>query len=298
MQIYNFVVSELILEKIISEIKEKPTLRNMDAVFITEQIKKYLEQNVKALEKLENKKSKEYKELIKNVRKKCHDIYEIFQTKTTSGDRLDMVEKIEDLSIDSHLPVLKSHLSTKERIPNYKKFYEDIYSTIGYPKSILDIGCGFNPFSLPFMHIEIEGLQYCASDLSYDDLKVIEAYFSRIGMIGSSTFRMNLIKDYKQLKKYPTDVCFAFKLFDVLESQKENISYEIIKAIPSKYLVATFPMQNIKAKSMKRTHVSYFERMLRNLNLNYKLISYPNELVYIVYDKKIKKLKGQKAKDL
>lgn len=282
MEIHNIVVDDKIINNIVKAIKDKPKLQNMDEILILEEIKKFLDNNVNHMKKLNNPKAKEYKELVKYVRMKCHDIFEIFQTKASNKDRLKMIENLEDLSLDSHIEILNTHLSTKERVDFYTEVYKEISNRIGKFNTILDIGCGYNPLAIPFLKTSIDELKYYASDLSQEDLDVIQRYFIQIGLIQGETFRCNLVKEYELLENYPADVCFAFKLFDVLETQKKNISYKIIEKIKCNWLIASFPLNNIKQEKMAREKVHYFERMLTNMELSFDSFEINNEIFYIV----------------
>jgi len=296
MEVNHVIVDDAVINHLIEDIRDKPTLRNLSTEFCTAELRKYLSNRMSTLTRLSNPKSKEYKLTVKYVRQKSHDIYEIFQTKEVSR-RAELLLGIEHFTPEEHIPILKTHLSTKERIPFYPQLYELLFAVTGYPKSILDIGCGFNPLSLPFMHLHIDGLYYIASDLGGEDLFLVQKYFDRIGLLEGKTFACNLITDYEKLKEHPADICFAFKLFDVLETQKENITYKVLSSLRCTYLIASFPLHNIKSEAMKRKKISYFERMVGKLGFVYKTIFFENELFYIVHKQESPLLKGKKAKD-
>ncbi|MFN2138329.1 MAG: 16S rRNA methyltransferase, partial [Candidatus Promineifilaceae bacterium] len=48
------------------------------------------------------------------------------------------------------LAALESHLSTRERLPIMRAFYEQIFAVTGRPSRLLDLACGLNPLALPW----------------------------------------------------------------------------------------------------------------------------------------------------
>jgi 16S rRNA (guanine(1405)-N(7))-methyltransferase len=273
-------IQDEIIENLITEIRSKKKIATLDKNFIILEIKKYLSNHLNYIPKLSNKKSTEYKSIIKHVRSKSHDIYEIFQTNKTK-ERKKIIDDIKKLEKTDVLPLLDTHISTKERIPLYEELFKKIFSITGIPQSILDIGCGLNPVSIPFMEIDIKKIKYYACEMSQDDIDIIKKFFDKF-QINGETFSCNLVTSYDCLLNYKCDICFAFKLFDVLESQKKNISYKIIESIKCKYLVASFATINIKNEKMRREKISYFERFIKKLGYSFKSLCLENELFYII----------------
>ncbi|MFA6089063.1 MAG: hypothetical protein WC755_04310 [Candidatus Woesearchaeota archaeon] len=283
MKINNVLVDDELINFLIKSVRNKKTLSNLDSEFITREIVKFLSNHLNHIPKLHNEKSKEHKELIKFIRAKSHDVYEIFQT----GDinkRNELLFEIKKLSKENVIPLLDTHISTKERLSSYNEVYKKIFAETNIPNSILDIGCGLNPISIPFMNFDsdkLKKIKYFASELSCEDLKIIDSFFEKF-KINGKTFACNLVHDFEKLKEYKCDVCFAFKLFDVLETQKKNVGYDIIESLNCKYLVASFALTNIKQEAMKREKVHYFERFLSKLGLSFDSFLLMGELFYIV----------------
>jgi 16S rRNA (guanine(1405)-N(7))-methyltransferase len=280
MKINNVDVNDELITNVVNSVRSKKTLIFMDEKFIISEIVKFLSNHLNYIPKLNNKKSKEFETVVKHVRSRCHDIYEIFQTRDIEK-RDEILNSVKKITKENVVPILETHISTKERLPYYENLYKDIFNKTGIPKIILDIGCGLNPISIPYMDVDFSKIKYFASEFSKEDTNFIENFFLKFKINGEA-FSCNIVKEYELLSKYPCDVCFAFKLFDVLESQEEHISYKIISSLKCNYLVASFSMKNIKNLAMKRTSVSYFERFLINMGFSWSTISIENELFYIV----------------
>jgi len=136
MKVLNKEISEKLLSKIISDIKDKPQFKNIEESFVKDLLKKELEKDSKLLDfiikhNIKNlDRSEKYKNLIKKVRSILHKSYGIFLTydsKRLNELILKLKEEI-DVSenpmktIETHEKVLNTHRSTKERIKIYPNF--------------------------------------------------------------------------------------------------------------------------------------------------------------------------------
>src|SRR5688500_10301353 len=60
---------------------------------------------------------------------------------------------------------MRGHASTRERLPHLDGFHAGIWAHTGVPSSVLDLGCGLHPLSLPWMGIG--DARYLASDVDH-----------------------------------------------------------------------------------------------------------------------------------
>jgi len=263
MKIYNKEIDIKTIENIISEVRKNKKYSKLDDELILKAVKKYLMQNFSDIEKVSNKKSSAFEKLVKFVRKEYYDVYGLFQKGKLSGN------------------LLERHVSTKERIAIYGELYEKIFAIIGKPKTILDLGCGRNPFS--FEQMNLGKIKYVASDLSSGDLKEIQKYFDDFGINGE-TIKLDLSdeEDVDKLKKIKADVCFLFKVLDVVETKNKNITYKILSSINSPWIVVSFPRKNVKGELLRTPNRPWFERFCRNLKYEFTIIAFDNELFYLV----------------
>ncbi len=91
----------------------------------------------------------------------------------TVGDPLRVKEVCEKL--------LQSHVSTRERLPYLKTFYERLFGVTGRPNSILDLACGMNPFAFPWMGLSLS-VSYHAYDIHRPRVALINQYFCLQGL--------------------------------------------------------------------------------------------------------------------
>jgi len=268
------------INEIIKDIKSKKELRNLDDKFVEEKLNFYLKKHpLKNSPFKRLKRSKKYKLMLKSIRKELREIYGAFIKEKPSLNNLKESLKNKKLNqtLEEHDKILKTHQSTRERLNNYKEIYQNIFKDIK-PKSILDLACGLNPLSYPYMNLK--DISYIASELNKEDCNFIKDYLNLI-KIKNKVIPLDLTKDYKKLKKIKTDVTFLLKTLDSLEKVKRNISKDLLKNINSKIIVVSFAIKSLSGKKSIKER-GWFYRILRELNLNYKTFETENEIFFII----------------
>lgn len=295
MEIYGKSTSDELIEEIVSDVKKKRELARISSDSVKKELIKFLKHNSKILnyfalidaQKMnlkQIKKSSEYKKTIKNVRQVLWRCYGMFIEDIKKRERL--LDEIKSLkNKKAHLKILSTQKSTKERIPIYSKIYKKIFEVTGKPKSILDLGCGMNPFSYPFIKEAIgNDCKYYASDISEEDCNFIQRYFKKMHIKGI-TFPLDLreIKEANILDIFPkTDVCFLFKVLETIEKGRHKIAEMIINAVNSEYVVASFPTKTISGARMLHPYRGWVERMCKRLDYEYTILTFENEIFYVI----------------
>ncbi len=280
----SFYLNIMEIKNIIEKVRIKK-FRNLDEEAVKHKINEFLKRNPKIRLNELKEKSSDLKKIIKYVKKEMHHSYGAFQNDISKRERLlDELKRTNSMSddfIELHKKILSTHKSTKERLMIYDKLYEAIFSIIGRPESILDIGCGLNPFSLPWMGLN--KLTYIASEFNNEDNRFISEYFNFISGLYQNyelkTLRIDLNKDFDKLKGIKVDAVFCWKVFDLLDFKKTE---NIVKSLNAKWLVASFSTKTLGNRKMNSPRRAGFQKMLRRLNLEYKTLSYENEIFYVV----------------
>ncbi|MBN2459398.1 hypothetical protein JXB28_03880 [Candidatus Woesearchaeota archaeon] len=280
---------------LVRDILAKKELKNLDESFVDEKLKAFLEKN-KELEKkikleLERKsynqfqRSKEHELIIKKIRAELREIYGVFIL-NDYAKRHGLLKKLaQEPSLENHNKVLELHKSSKERLPYYGVAYKKIFEVTGIPKKIVDLACGLNPISYPYIAAAINANpEYLACDLAKKDLEFIQEYF-RLRKINGKTSRLDLIGEISRVPSITkgSDIVFLFKTLDSLESVKWNISKELLESISSKFIVVSFATKSIGGKkSIKKDKRGWFERLLAQKNLVFRTFEIPGEVFYII----------------
>ncbi len=241
------------IENLIKDLKHKKELRDLNEEYIRNLI---LFLKIKIPVDYEKfKRTKEFKIIFKELRRKLRKTYGIYK-------KLNFKEQI----------------SSKERLKEYKEMYKKIFEITGNPKSILDLGSGLNPLSYKYMNIKPI---YYAGEISLGYIKKIDDYFKKNNIPGKS-FKFDLINDdYSTLPK--TDICFLFKVLEALEEVKKNISIEIIKNIPSDYIIVSFAKSVISGRGIiKKKGRKWFKVLLKKNNYYFETFDTNNEIFYVI----------------
>lgn len=259
------------MKELIKIVLKKKELSKIDEEYAIKVLKSYLTPKVKELVKEERFKNKYFKKFVRDVRAQLRRQYGAFENPKVDREELIMKK--------DYTGLLKSHLSSKERLKYYPKLYKDIFSITGKPKSILDVGCGMNPISYEYMRLG--RVEYYALDVSFHDLKIVAEYFKQKKIKGFVKVFDAVSDDYDFNKKF--DVCFCFKLFEILETTKSHrLTEDIIKKLPARWVVASFSTKTLSGGRMKRKRRIWFEVMLKRLMFEFKIVEIPNELFYII----------------
>jgi uncharacterized protein YlzI (FlbEa/FlbD family) len=182
------------------------------------------------------------------------------------------------------LSMLDKNKSTRERLDIYSNIYEKIFEITGKPKSILDLGCGLNPCSIPLMKLNKE-LSYNAYDINESEMNFLNKFFEKFEINGKASI-LDLTK-IENIEKLPeTDLCLMFKLIDVLEEEKEGHKYseEIIKILSRKckFIVVSFATRTISGKKMMFASRGWIERMLFRIGLKFEELVFDSEIFYVI----------------
>lgn len=226
---------------------------------------------------------KNFKEAVKHTKNRLHQAggsffkgkrdYNIWleNLKKAGNER----DKIKTVCIE----IMKSHISTEERIPFLENFYKEIFSCLPPVKSILDPGCGLNPLSLFWMPLK-EGFSYYAFDIYNDMIDFLNEFMTLYGISGKAEV-MDISRFVPEIE---VDVAFIFKLLPVLEQIEKGSALKLIDNLKVKYMVITFPVKSLcgKNKNMPENYERIFRELFAMKEWDIKRLDFKTELVFIV----------------
>jgi 16S rRNA (guanine(1405)-N(7))-methyltransferase len=267
----------IFMQELIKTIKANKKYKSISDEIVLDEIKKYLK----------SKPSNSVKQIVKDIRKELHLSYASFQTRKKSkrDDYLIELQKNPDALIDLTKKLLSITLSTKERLEDYRGLYQKIFTITRNPKTIIDLGCGLNPVSFPFMNLN--SLVYYAFDIDNEDIRFLNNYFEIMkqrGLEGKAEI-LNLNNKEKVSELPLADIIFLFKVIDIIDKKDHRPSEELINSLikKAKFIVASFATKTITRKKMNFPNRKWFELMLGRNNLRFKIIETDNEIFYAVF---------------
>ncbi|MGC8971183.1 MAG: hypothetical protein ACP5K2_03145 [bacterium] len=258
------------LEELVEKIKSSSKYREIS------------ERTILEIARIELPKHKSEKNLIKAVKNRLHQTYGAFLSKEESQKLRELVSILEKDRSDIKgiaKMILQLHQSTRERIDIYGELYREIFDTVSKPSSILDLACGLNPFSIPWMNIE-GPINYYAYDI---DAVVIESINKFLAIL--SYPQLARVKDvlFEEVEEC-VDVCFIFKFLPTAERIKRGLSVKLLETIRSKFIVVSFPLKSLsgKEKGMSDNYGRLFEPILQRGHYIVKRFILINEMFYIL----------------
>ncbi|MFA5857334.1 MAG: hypothetical protein WC867_08280 [Candidatus Pacearchaeota archaeon] len=265
-----------LIEGFSNEVRKNKKYKTISIELVNEEISNYLKSNPSI--KRVNKSS------IKEIRSRLHRLYSSYQTtkKNKRNLYLDRL-KVESGNLEIINEILSTSISAKERIKKYNQVYKNIFQITDKPEVIVDIGCGLNPVSYPYMGLK--KLNYYAYDIDEGDMDFLNKYFDIMkhhGLVGNAKLldaRKNISEEIIE-----ADIIFLWKLLDLINSKNKKPSEDLIKSLSkkTKYLVVSFSTKTLSGKTMNLPRRTGFEMMLKRNLFDYKILKIPNEIFYII----------------
>ncbi len=276
MRMHKFRMDNQLIKELQLQVKQNKKYHSIADEIIQDEINSYLKKN---------KITEISKQDIKEIRNQLHKSYASFQTRHKNKIK----QYLEELRENTHNKeiinkLLSITLSTKERLDSYSEIYPKIFQITGTPKTILDLGCGFNPFSYPLMNLK--NLSYYAYDINEEDINCLNEYFKIMKTRGlTGTAKILNINDKEKLSCLPpSNIILLFKVIDILDKNNHKPSEELIKILINKtsFIVASFATKTLTRRTMNHLDRKWFELMLQRNNLNFQTIKTDNEIFYVI----------------
>ena len=178
------------------------------------------------------------------------------------------------------LPLLSLHASTRERMHFLDSFYKEIFHITGTPSTLLDIGCGLNPLTLPWMSLS-QDTTYYAYDIDKGEVEFLREILTIIQV----PVRVFIEVGDIVVDTFPdADVTFLFKMLPLFSLQKGKSLFGVIDSFKTNYLVISFPLASLSGRNvgMENFYSTQFEQQMREVPYVYHKLTFPTELVFIV----------------
>ena len=234
-------------ESIIDAITSKKELQSIDREYVKTLLTNYPKQVTSP---------KELKIIVKEIRAKLRRTYGVYRKKGPLS--------------------LKTHASTRERLPYYKRLYKEIFIITGQPKSIIDLGCGLNPLSATI--IDEPKPKYYAYDINKVEIAHINQYFKENRINGKAE-----ILDIRKVELLPkADLAFLFKITDLIEKKGHKETERILTNLKVKHAIISFPTKTLSGKKMNFPRRRWVELLAERKKWEWQKIELPNEIFYIL----------------
>ena len=179
------------------------------------------------------------------------------------------------------LPLLESHSSTAERVASLETFYERIFAVTGIPSSILDLACGMNPLTIPWMGLP-DSTRFAGRDIDEEQNAFLNKALAITGFAPEQAQVLggDILCDEPEY----ADIVLMLKILPVLEHQKKGSSLEIIRKQPARHIVVSYPSGSLSGgkKKMGDFHADNFMNLVGNERWTISALTFEREVVFVI----------------
>jgi len=175
--------------------------------------------------------------------------------------------------------LLAVHASTLERLKIVDEFYPRLFGlTGGPPHTILDLACGLNPLTFPWMGLPPDTCYY-AYDIHRPRLVLLARFFELAGLPPLAVYQDVLVNP----PQVEADVAFLFKEAHRFEQRQRGCNRAFWQALKVRYLLVSLPPHSL---SGQHDMVDRQRRLVYNtvagLPWEVTEINFENEMVFLI----------------
>jgi 16S rRNA (guanine(1405)-N(7))-methyltransferase len=231
-------------------------------------------------------KDRSWKETIKAVRNKIHQVGSAYQPTGIDYERL--IEVMKSLPRDIQNPLvkdfcrdtMKQHASTRERLVILDQFYLTIFTNHAPITSLLDVACGLNPLALAWIPLSPE-CDVMVCDIYGDQIDFLNLFFDYFQINGKA-----ICCDLTQeVPEGDFQIALVLKTIPCLEQIDKKIGSRLLNGINSKNILVSFPAKSLggRDKGMRQFYSAHFEAIIAEHNWQVDKFSFSNEEAFLVH---------------
>lgn len=226
-------------------------------------------------------KARNHADAVKRTKRRLHQIFGAYATPLPYAKLLERLRGAAGNEMrlkEECRAVLGLHASSAERLPELDHFYERIFEVTGRPARILDLACGLNPFTIPWMNLA-PGATYIAADIDLEMVQFVNEYLPLAGVNGAGIVN-DLVAGPPDVQ---ADVAFLLKTLPCLQHQTDRLG-EIVDRIRARHIVCSFPTRSLgnRPKGMVDNYRAMFAQISAGRAWRATEILFESELVFAI----------------
>jgi 16S rRNA (guanine(1405)-N(7))-methyltransferase len=226
------------------------------------------------------------KDAIKATKRRLHQVYGAFEEDVDYDAAYQELEAAYGTRSEAEIRaacrrLLMLHSSTRERVPILGSFYASIFEITGRPGSILDLGCGLNSLTLPWMDLDPRSrLCYTALDIDAERVGFLNRYLLLAGVEPQARCQDVL----SQPPDDEADLALLLKMSPTLERQEEGSTLRLLEQLNAPTIVVSFALKSLGGRErgmLDQYGQRFIEAMQRQKWRVHKLV-FETELVFVL----------------
>jgi 16S rRNA (guanine(1405)-N(7))-methyltransferase len=175
--------------------------------------------------------------------------------------------------------VMVHHASTRERLDILDEFYATVLAGLPPLRSVLDLACGLNPLTIPWMNLP-DGAMYYAYDIYEDMVEFLQAFMELTPVRGQAAACDVL----RSCPKPRVDLALVLKSIPCLEQIDKSAGAQLLDAIDADYLLVSFPVHSLggRSKGMPTNYEARFRELVVDKDWAIKRFEFATELAFLV----------------
>lgn len=174
--------------------------------------------------------------------------------------------------------VMRHHASTVERAPLLDRYYVEILAGLPPIHSLVDLGCGLNPLTIPWMGLPADAV-YHGCDIDAGLVEFLNDFFPIGGIRGTAEVR-DLTRDPPP---YTADLVLVLKLLPTLETLERGSGAVLLRAIRAPRMLVSFAARSLggRRSGLARRPGEEFLTLARAEGWTVTEHRFPGEVVYL-----------------
>ena len=228
---------------------------------------------------------KSYREALKSTKNKLHQVAGAYFVKRPNYNR--WLEELKDarrcdddaLFKERCTKIMSLHHSSRERLKELDAFYAGIFSSLPPIGSVLDIACGLNPLSIPWMPLRPDA-RYYACDIYHDLVDFLNEYMDLLSVQGEAE-----IRDVTQHPpEMPVDLALILLSIPCLEQIDRSAGEFLLKSNDARFLAVSFPVRSLggNPKGMRGHYTRRLYNLVKGRGWDVQELDFNSERVFII----------------
>ncbi len=175
--------------------------------------------------------------------------------------------------------IMRSHASTRERVPILDDFYATVMADLAPVNSVIDMACGLNPLAIPWMPLADNAI-YTAYDM-YEDMVAFAGTFMALAGVNGRAESQDMIQF---VPPEHAQVALILKTIPCLEQVDKTAGARLLEKVNAEHMIVSFPVQSLGGHDvgMAKYYESRLMELIAGKNWPVKRFEFETELAFLI----------------